>query len=272
MPGFVGEYSSVESVSTAAELMTAGEAVAVDNDLVFAIWGDGASPRFKEQVAAVKGSEANKPFGLTIPNEKFLQYVDQGRLAPDIAGLFEDPERLTSLSGALLFWRLPGRKEIMNYLPNTVWSLDQQGLPIVQNWSPEGKANIFGLLEKASELGVEHFAATSLNTTKEPEITDADKASAFARVHDLAILTDTAAKHVMSGSYPVVAGSTEGLHIVRGRPRAIGSIIISRLLDGYPLKWQESDNIQPGYDCPELKGTRGAEARLALLSILGWAP
>lgn len=267
---FEGDFSKVPDIREAAWVMSAGEALAVDNDLVFALWGDGANPLFKGRVAAVKGSEANKPFGLTLPNSKFLEYVDPGRLSPDVIKLFEEPELLTNRSGALIFWRLPGRPEVEDVLPQTLWSRDLDGLPIVQNWSPEGKSNITDMLAVATGLGIEHPAVTSLNTTKQPEIIDPDKARLFARQHGLGLVTDSRAKRLMGGSYPVVIGDKEGLHVVRGRSGAVGTLILSRLMAGYSLDWAESTDVSPGWDSPELEEWQGPDLRSALLSMLGW--
>ncbi len=265
-----GDLSEYADVAKAAQHIAAGRAIAVDNDMVHALWGDGANPQFRDRIAAIKGSEANKPFGLTLPNDEFLEYVDTRRLAPHITPLFENPERLTSYGGALIFWRLPARKDAKDNLPSTVWSLDDRGMPIIQNWSPEGKANITRLLLLASEMGVEYAAATSLNNTREPEITEPELARTFAKQHGLPLLSDRSATHFMSGSYPVVIGDGEGLHIARGRPKAIGSTILSRLLYEFNLNWQEKDGVSPGWDCKELTNLRGPEVRSALLSLLGW--
>lgn len=266
---YVGDISMPGSSEEIARFMSRGEAVAVDNVLVYALWGDGSHPDFRPNVAHIKGSEANKPHGLTLPNHEFLEYVDQDRLSPEIAGLF-DPDKadeITGRSGAFVFWRLPGRSNVTDALPDTVWSLGPDGLPIVQNWSPEGKPDTMRLMELAKSFGVEFPAVTSLNVTTQPEIIDPDEAEVFAGKQNIPILSNrNHTQRPVKGSYPVIMGDAEGLHVVRGRPQGIGALLLSRLLHDYPLQVPDSPDVNPGFYDPKLEGLRGPELREALLS------
>lgn len=266
---YVGDISEPGAAEHIANLLSQGEAVAVYNVLVHALWGDGAHPDFRPNVARVKGSEANKPHGLTIPNHEFLEFVDQGRLAPEVVDLF-DPvkaDELTARTGAFVFWRLPGRPNVVDNLPGIFWSKGADGLPIVQNWSPEGKPDIMRLMELARGFGVEFPAVTSLNITTKPEITDPADAEKFARQHGIPLLTNCHhPQRSMKGSYPVIIGDAEGLYVARARPKSIGTLLLQRLLDGYPLQLADTPEVNPGFDDPQLESLRGSELRDALLS------
>lgn len=264
-----GDLSDAEAVDKAAGKLASGELLAVDNDWVHALWLDAASLVAKQKLQVVKGSDANKPYGLTVPHHQFLEYVAVDRLRRSDWELFEAHE-LTARTGALVFWRLPGRKEVENDLPPSLWSRGADRLPVVQNWSPEGKPNIEYLLARASLRNVGHLAVTSLNTTKDPEITQPAEAKAFAYRHRLALLTDYRAKRLMHGSYPVMEADKDGIRIVRGRPQSIGSLILTRLLNGYTVDSSISANVHPGWDNSVLADSKGAQLRRKILLLAGW--
>jgi hypothetical protein len=266
---YIGDISEPGATEHIAHSMSDGVPVAVDNVIVHALWGDGEHTDFRPNVARIKGSEANKPHGLTITNHEFLELVDHDRLAPEVAGLFDPAkaDELTDRTGAFVFWRLPGRPTVPDNLPRIFWSLGADGLPIVQNWSPEGKPDIVRLMELARGFGVDFPAVTSLNITAQPEITDPADAERFAQAHGIPLLTNRRhTRRPMKGSYPVIIGDVEGLHVGRARSTSIGSLLLTRLLDGYPLQLADTPEVNPGFDDPQLEGLRGSELRDALLS------
>lgn len=265
---FEGDFSAASAVRQAAAYMADGRAVAIDNDTVFAIWGDGANPQFANNVDAAKGREPGRAYGLTLEAKDFLSLVDLDRVLPDARPLLENPEAFVKRLGAMAFVRLPVHPQaIEDYgLPASVLS-GTKAEPIAQSWSYEGKDNIERLLNQA-KLAVP--AVTSLNISGKPEITNLEDARHFAKDHDLPMLSDTHARRKVTGSYPIISITNEGMSIIRARQTGIGTAWLTRLLVNIPLQSIESGNVQPGIDPYELHNLSGPELRQASLEYLGW--
>jgi tRNA A37 threonylcarbamoyladenosine synthetase subunit TsaC/SUA5/YrdC len=275
---FVGDFSTKEDIYAAADLMRDGRALAVDNDTVFAIWGDGANQAFIDDVDRAKGRDPNRPYGLSLNCADFLSLIDVDQVHDSIRPLVADPDKFRNRLGAITFVRAPldQKRAEERGLPKRLLSGPEQA-PIGQNWSPEGKDKIWLLLRRA---GLACAAVTSLNKSAEPEITTLEGALRFSKENDLPILGDKRARRKARGSYPIIdingsdpvtGAERTAIHVVRARAKGIGSALLRRLLVGVPLITTASEDALPGIDPPELKGLSGPELREGLLRYLGWA-
>ena len=270
-----GDFSESTEVAHFAELMARDMPVAVDNDTVFAIWGNGRSETFKRGVDAAKEREPNRTYGLSIDSEEFLPLVDRDRLPRHIHPLFDDAEVFDGLLGAISFVRVPARRRALEAgnVPSAVisYAADAARTPVIQNWSPAGKHNVHHLLHTAKHLEGDFFATvTSLNLSKQPEITTLQTADTFSTGR-LPLLTDEHATRKLQGSFPIVTADEEGLTIIRTRARGVGTRLLSGLLHGYDVHEATETTLNPGRHFEELRGIRGAELRQGLLETLGWS-
>ena len=273
-----GDISDVAERAQAAAVMASGHVLAVDNYSVWALWLDAGIPEAVQLVERAKGRDG-RPFGLTLANEIFLQYVDFDRICPEDRILFSDVDKLTRRLGAIAFLRLPGKQLALNDLPDRVWSRDEAGKPVIQNWSPEGKHDIHDLLVQAGRRGVRYGGVTSLNRTGKPEATTAAAARKFISgcqddvQQALMAVQDYRTNRRITGSFPVIEASKEhGLTLQRSRAGGIGAILISRLLAGHPINipgLNEQNHF--GAEISELGGLQGPELRSGLLELLGWS-
>lgn len=270
-PGFRGDLSVPADIDRGAELIASGQAVAVDNDLVYAIWGDAASASFVQTVEVSKGREPGRTFGLSLGAEGFLSLVDRDHVHREAWPLLEDAETFVSRLGALAFVRVPGRPHALEEVPRSVIS-GTNDKPVVQNWVPEGKTNIEALLRGAEDAGVVHPAVTSLNASGQPEVTSETEALAFAERTRLPILTDRHARQtVLRGSFPIVELTPDGIALTRSRTQCIGSVVMHRLLIDLPLYVPDTTQAPVGIDISELETLSGPELRTGLLEKLGWS-
>lgn len=274
--GFEGDISLESHQKMAAELMAAGRAVAIDNDAVWAIWGDSGSDNFAHEVRTIKGRDPSRALGLTMPYHEFVPLIDFDRVHSSVIPLLEDPDRLTERLGAMAFIRVPGNAlfVIEKEVPDCVITYGQNDLPVLQNYDCKGKANINSLIEYAKELGVEYPAVSSLNSSGRPEITEPEDAIRFARDHNLPILADIRAVRKGTGSYPILEFNSNGVSLVR--EGNISGVLIKNLMHEYKISVPQT--IRPaayspynGSDNLELRELRGSELREALIENFGWS-
>lgn len=267
---FQGDFSSEGACKRTARAIASGEPVAVDNDSVFAIWGDAANPAFSAAVTAIKGAERSGPLALTLPAEELLPFIDCGRLAPEHRALFVDSQTFTDHFGAVAFLRLPGRKDVFDEeqaVRDAALSYDTEGQPVIQNWSPEGKTNIERLLRLS---GLHYPGVTSLNTSKLEEITEPQGAVRFTSAHSLSLLLDGQAQRLSRGSFPILELNTNGMILLRARRRGIGAELLRRILVDYPLNISEAPSASRGLRAAGLERLSGPELRQGILQYLGW--
>ncbi|PLS81187.1 hypothetical protein CYG49_02540 [Candidatus Saccharibacteria bacterium] len=279
-PPFEGSLAEIAHIKRGAEVMRSGQALVVDNDCVWAVWGNPEDPRFLKEVERLKGRDPNRPYGLTISTAQFLELADLDRVDPSVRPLLEDAEELAARLGAMTFIRMPGKQtKIVEWgMPASLVSRDDKNYPVVQNYDSAGKADVAQLLELARQdgpggKGIRFPAVTSLNRTAQSEIIEPEEAITFSREFSLPVIADEQAKRCGTGSYAIIEFNEQGMCLLR--EGNISNDLLRRLLHPYPLhispevKKAKGEPFD-GSGIPELKGLVGAELRIALLHHFGW--
>ena len=253
---------------TAAAAIAAGEAVAVDNDAVWALWGDARQPSFHEHVRAIKGdARANRPVALSVSSAMFLGWADVAGVAVAWRPLLSDPELLSSLLGALCFLRVPLRGTAAAELPREVVGSDG-ATATIQNYDPAGKTTTDRIVTAVVAAAPRSLpAVTSLNRTGEPSITEESRAVELLSRHPTTLLvTDRAARRRGLGSYPMIAVDGSGATLLRHGcvPDSILAAIL-RPVVADPLRGVRADATGP---VPFAE--TGREMRTAYLRYRGW--
>jgi tRNA A37 threonylcarbamoyladenosine synthetase subunit TsaC/SUA5/YrdC len=268
---FSGDLSNTHHIYAAAEHIALGEVVATDNGTVWALWGDAAHHKFVEGVHRIKGRDPQSRFGLTLPFSIVFQYADLSRINPELHFLFENPDKLTDLLGGCAFVRFPVSPAAAENSPlvDEVLSHDKYGLPILQNYDPSGKANTELLVISALEQGARLPAASSMNTSGNPEITTVEGAVEFVRDHSLShAYIDTGAVRLGTGSYFIVEADERGFTL--RREGNISNDMVERLLVDLPFTISPDCKRAAGQPMDGLSEYRGSELRQAIIETRGW--
>lgn len=262
--------SSFDDIAAAGRRIAEGQVVAVDNDAVWALWGDAAADEFVDQVQAIKSREPERRFGLTLPFSHVASYADYDRIHPGLHPLFTYPEDMTALLGGLAFLKLPADEAKLHgsSFSDVVVSYDRLGKPVLQNYDPTGKRNIELLVAEAIAAGANLPAATSMNASGEKEIVDHDRAAAFIGTYGLKAYIDSRAARLGTGSYAILDITPCGFELVREGNISVD--IIRRLLDGYPFVIAADCKKAKGEPLGGFSGYYGKDLRSAIVAARQW--
>lgn len=268
---FSGDLALSRHIKAAAQHIASGEVVAIDNDSVWALWGNAADSRYVDTVRRIKGRDPNSRFGLTLPFQAVTQYANLDLIHPKLRALFEKPDTLTGLLGSLAFVRFPVRPDLIagSLLESTVLSQDTQGRPLLQNYDPAGKKNVQMMVEEAMSLGVQLPAASSMNVSGNAEIMEMADAAEFVRDHALNnAYHDSNASRLGTGSYLILEATASGFCMLR--EGNISNDIVRRLLDGLPFDISPLCKRALGRPMTGLEGYVGADLRKAIIEARHW--
>lgn len=268
---FLGDLSNPYHLDRAALRIATGNVLAVDNDSVWALWGDAANEKFVTDIQRIKGRDPNSRFGVTLPFEAVAAYADMDRIHPDLQKLFATPQKLTDLVGSLAFVRFPVSQHAIEGSPfgETVISHDVHQLPILQNYDPTGKLNIELLVQNAITHGATLPAATSMNNSGQGEIMTLPEAGEFIHEHMLShVLVDSQASRAGIGSYAILEVSSGGIQLIREGNISAG--LTERLLHGLPYSVSPACKKSIGDPMDRFKHYRGADVRAAVIEAREW--
>lgn len=268
---FSGDLSNRHDIAGAAQRIAEGKVVAVDNDSVWALWGDAGNPHFVQQVRTMKNRNPESRFGMTLPFEAVAGYVDLDRVHPGLHQYFHNPVLLTDLVGSLAFVRFPvSRREIArSTLNDAVISYDRFDEPVIQNYDPTGKANVQLLIAEALGQGAILPAASSMNCSGEAEIMTTEKAHTFIKKHSIKdAIADSRASRVGSGSFAILDVNHTGIQLVREGNVSAG--LMGRILQGLPYSPSSTCRASAGQPLDGFADLNGPGLRQAIIEARGW--
>src|SRR5205807_4828583 len=114
-------------------------------------------------------------------------------------------------------------------MPPAMISRSADGVPILQNWDPEGHEPTLLLLEEMYKKGVTYPAVTSMNRSGTPELVTEKDGIAFSEAAGIPLfLTDPRDPKKIQGSYTILGINHQGVELVRDGN--IPAKLIQRLL------------------------------------------
>jgi hypothetical protein len=253
----------------AVNLMKNGAPIGIFNRGVCAIWGQGENEVFINEILRIKGEKRlNRPLGATFLAEKFIPLVDKGHLTFSNS-LFANEEDLVSRIGSLCFIRAPLKKSDLSNVPDSLISKSKDGIPIIQNWLPEGHRPTFLLVKLMHKLGIRCPAVTSMNISGQPEIVSQNEGILFSKDKNIPLfLYDPRDKELVKGSYTIL-GLTKGkVKLIRDGniPGYLFDYLLETEIDrtrALPAKYK-----QPDFPFPLFRNLKPKELRYAIIGYL----
>lgn len=258
----------------AASLVLRGEPIGTYNRGVCAIWGDGANSLFPGKVAQIKGEKrGERPLAASLRTSTFVEMIDPEKISPNLHDLFLKADDLAARTSSLCFLRAPITEAAAAKLPPAMVSYSADGVPILQNWDPEGHEPTLLLLEEIYKKGVKYPAVTSMNRSGTPELVTEETGIAFSETAGIPLfLTDPRDPKRVQGSYTIVGIHQDGLELVRDGN--IPAKLIERLL-GTPIDTSRAKApSHPQIAFPEdlLTQKHPEDGRTAILTFLSMTP
>lgn len=184
---------------------------------VCAIWVDGRNQAAIETAYRIKGRRrGRRPFGVVASARRLGEMIDGDRIVASARALFSDPRRLAARLGSLCFVRYPVRESVARTLPEATMSRDEDGMPWLQSWLPEGCETTRVWMEAIATNRVGLPIVTSMNISGEAEVVDQDEGAAFCERHGIPMfLGDPDSVDVVKGSFPILGVDGSGMRIAR---------------------------------------------------------
>lgn len=248
------------SCEAAAAALAAGAAVGSYIRGVCGIWVDGRNDSAIETGYRIKGAgRGHRPFGVILSADSVSEAVDVDRVSPATRSLLLDPSQLAARLGSMCFIRYPIRRSIASSLPSSVYSVDGDGLPILQSWLPEGCRTTDAWMSALQRHGIDLPIATSMNISGTPELIRERDGIEFCDRNGIPyFLGDPDSPGIARGSFPILSVAHSGIALIReghfpGR-------LFDRLLDEWDVDRHEAG--QAAYPVVETH----SEAEAAALS------
>lgn len=212
----IGSVHHRADIQKAVEFMLKGEPIGLSNRGVCAIAGDGGNDLFFDEVASIKGEERkDRPLAAMFPPEQMLEYLDMDLVPEPLRAIFASPETVTSRLGSLCFLQIPITEKASLVVPVAMQSR-HNGVPILQNWIPNGHPPAHHLVTAMKKAGIAFPAITSMNVSGQPEIVDQDLAVEFARKTKIPLFLRDEKATQAKGSYTTIAVEANGkLRVIR---------------------------------------------------------
>lgn len=264
-----GDYNIGEDREKAARLISKGEVVGVFNRGVCALWIDPTKEEAVQRISDIKGEERNnRPMGVTLPSHKFIELIDLESIPSEHREILTSPEEMRERLGSYTFLRARVKPELVSTLPSKIVDRTDEGVGVIQNWDPTGHYPAKHLVDRMMVWGVRYPAITSMNISKQPEITDPAIGKVFSRTHGIPLfLDDPRDQHISIGSYPIIELTPQGLRLVRegNLPTRLLERLIGLPLDdteAKPAKYPQHEFPADLFDDPSLSTT---ELRAAII-------
>lgn len=234
----VESFWNPEARREAIRLIRQGRPIATHVRTVCAIWGDGGSGRFAEEVRRIKGeARGHRPLGASMLADGFVALLDRSEIPPPLRHILLNARELSRRLGSLCFVRAAVREDVVSRLPPSIVSRGAGGRPVVQNWDPRGHRPVFLLIQEMLREGIVYPAVTSINVSGQPEIVDQNEGIAFsARAGIPLFLADPNARGDVRGSYTILGVGRDGVELARdgNLPRSAFEQLLDTPIRGTP--------------------------------------
>jgi tRNA A37 threonylcarbamoyladenosine synthetase subunit TsaC/SUA5/YrdC len=213
----VGSLRDAASLRLAATLIKERAPVGAYVRAVCAIFIDASQPDAVEAIYRIKGERRmGRPISTLFSAPDFVRLIDPDEVSAELRSVVLDPRELEARFGSLGFIRAPIRDGAAAALPASALSKTADGRYWLQNYihADSSVADLF--VKEMLAHGVGLPAATSMNVSGQPEITEQDEGVAFCAAQGIPFfLADAQDSGRVRGSFPIVSIERTGLRLVR---------------------------------------------------------